>query len=108
MKNYTKHEVSKLQDNLLLIHKAGRWLAEESGEFIGVTKQTISNLENKKTALSKTQYIAIRGGLAALVGAAGTWLAAIIKRKNRKGKENEQFRVVSDNDNFIEKGWWAF
>lgn len=63
MKNYTEHEISKLQDNLLLIRKAGGWSAEEFGEFIGVTKQTISNLENKKTALSKTQYIAIRAVL---------------------------------------------
>lgn len=28
--------------------------------MIGVTKQTISNLENKKTEMIKTQYIAIR------------------------------------------------
>ena len=31
--------------------------------MIGVTKQTISNLENKKTVMSKTQYIAIRAVL---------------------------------------------
>ena len=29
-------------------------------DMIGVTKQTISNLENKKTEMIKTQYIAIR------------------------------------------------
>ena len=31
--------------------------------MIGVTKQTISNLENKKTEMTKTQYIAIRAVL---------------------------------------------
>lgn len=63
MKNYTEYEIKKLQDNLLLIRKAGGWSAEEFGEMIGVTKQTISNLENKKTVMSKTQYIAIRAVL---------------------------------------------
>ena len=32
-------------------------------DMIGVTKQTISNLENKKTEMTKTQYIAIRAVL---------------------------------------------
>ena len=63
MKNYTEGEIAKLQDNLLLIRKAGGWSAEEFGDMIGVTKQTISNLENKKTLMSKTQYIAIRAVL---------------------------------------------
>lgn len=63
MKNYTEKEIAKLQNNLLLIRKAGGWSAEEFGEMIGVTKQTISNLENKKTAMSKIQYIAIRAVL---------------------------------------------
>lgn len=63
MKNYTEGEIAKLQDNLLLIRKAGGWSAEEFGDMIGVTKQTISNLENKKTVMSKTQYIAIRAVL---------------------------------------------
>lgn len=53
----------KLQDNLQFIRKAGGWSAQEFGDMIGVTKQTISNLENKKTAMSKTQYIAIRAVL---------------------------------------------
>ena len=63
MKNYTEREIAKLQDNLLLIRKAGGWSAEEFGDMIGVTKQTISNLENKKTTMSKIQYIAIRAVL---------------------------------------------
>lgn len=63
MKTYTENEIARLQDNLLLIRQAGSWSAEEFGEMIGVTKQTISNLENKKTVMSKTQYIAIRAVL---------------------------------------------
>lgn len=63
MKEYTTSDIERLQDNLALIRKAGGWSAEEFGDMIGVTKQTISNLENKKTPLSKTQYIAIRAVL---------------------------------------------
>lgn len=63
MKNYTEKEITRLQNSLQLIRQAGGWSAEEFGEMIGVTKQTISNLENKKTIMSKTQYIAIRAVL---------------------------------------------
>lgn len=63
MRNYTEVEIKKLQDNLSTIRKAGGWSAEEFGDMIGVTKQTIRNLENGKTAMSKIQYIAIRAVL---------------------------------------------
>lgn len=63
VKSYTKEEIDRLQDSLLLIREAGGWSAEEFGDMIGVTKQTIRNIENKKTAMSKTQYIAIRSVL---------------------------------------------
>ena len=63
MNNCIDREIAKLQDNLLMIRKAGNWSAEEFGKMIGVTKQTISNLENKKTVMNKTQYIAIRAVL---------------------------------------------
>lgn len=53
-------EIKKLQDNLMLIRNSGGWSAEEFGNMIGVTKQTIRNLEIGKTDMSKTQYIAIR------------------------------------------------
>ena len=56
----TKSEIARLQDNLQTIRKVAGWTTEELGERIGVTKQTISNLENKKTEMTKTQYIALR------------------------------------------------
>lgn len=63
MKPVVEEEIAKLQDNLPLIRNAGGWSAEEFGNMIGVTKQTVRNLETKKTRLSKTQYIAIRAVL---------------------------------------------
>lgn len=46
--------------NLSAIRKIAGWTSEQLGERIGVTKQTISNLENAKTPMTLTQYIAIR------------------------------------------------
>ena len=57
------NEIERLQDNLLLIRRAAGWTAEEFGERIGVTRQTINNLEAKRNKLNKTQYIAMRAVL---------------------------------------------
>lgn len=50
----------KLQKGLPLIRSVTGWTAEELGNKIGVTKQTISNLENQKTKMTKTQYLALQ------------------------------------------------
>ena len=52
--------VQLLQENLSAIRKIAGWTAEQLAEKIGVTKQTISNLETGKSQMSLTQYIAIR------------------------------------------------
>ena len=49
-----------MQEHLSAIRKLFGWSATVFGNKIGVTKQTISNLENKKTKMTKTQYIAVR------------------------------------------------
>jgi hypothetical protein len=56
-------EIQRFQDSLLLIRRTVGWTAEEFGEKIGVTRQTINNLEGKKVPLSKTVYIAMRSVL---------------------------------------------
>ncbi len=48
-----------LADNLVYIRKIARWSAKDLGNLIGVTKATISYIENKKTKISKTQFIAL-------------------------------------------------
>lgn len=57
------NEIERLQENMLLLRRAVGWSAEEFGERIGVTRQTINNLEAKRNKLNKTQYIAIRAVL---------------------------------------------
>lgn len=53
-------DIKKLQHNLPSLRRIAGWTAEDLGRKIGVTKQTISNLETGRTSLSKTQYIALR------------------------------------------------
>jgi len=59
----TAKEIEKLQNTSSAIRQVAGWTTEELGERIGVTKQTISNLENNKTTMTLTQYIAIRAVL---------------------------------------------
>lgn len=56
-------EIRRMQENLLLIRRAVGWTAEEFGEQIGVTRQTINNIESGRNRLTKTQYIAMRSVL---------------------------------------------
>lgn len=55
-----QNDIKKLQVNLSSIRKIAGWTAQDLGKKIGVTKQTISNLENQKTEMTLTQYIALR------------------------------------------------
>lgn len=61
--NEKAHLVSLLQNNLQPLRKLAGWSIEDLAEKIGVSKQTISNLENANTKMSLTQYIAIRAAL---------------------------------------------
>ena len=48
-------EILRMQKNLLLIRRTVGWTAEAFGERIGVTRQTINNIEAGRNKLTKTQ-----------------------------------------------------
>ncbi len=56
-------EIKRMQKHLLLIRQTAGWTAEEFGDKIGVTRQTINNIERGRSSLTKTQYIAMRSVL---------------------------------------------
>ena len=56
-------EIARMQKHLLLIRRAVGWTAEEFGDRIGVTRQTINNIESSRSRLTKTQYLAMRSVL---------------------------------------------
>lgn len=53
----TQKEINRLQDNLQIIRLAVGWSLSEFGEILGVSKQTVSNLDNldrnKRTKMSE-------------------------------------------------------
>ena len=53
-------QIQIMQENLCDLRKIAGWTAETLAGKLGITKQTISNLENQKGKLSRIQYIAIR------------------------------------------------
>ena len=64
MNNISDEKIFKLQKSLPIIRNLAGWTAEELGTNIGVTRQTITNLEKSDTlSMTKTQYIAIRAVL---------------------------------------------
>lgn len=60
MTDKKQKQTQLLQQNLRSIRQIAGWTAEQLGERIGVTKQTIGDLENKKRPMNLTQYLAIR------------------------------------------------
>ena len=53
-------KIQRLQKNLYSIRKIAGWKAKDLANRLGVTKQTISNLETGKVKMTQVQYIAIR------------------------------------------------
>lgn len=54
------YDIGLMQKYMSEFRKIAGWTAEDFGERLGVTKQTISNFETEKVQLSRPQYIAIR------------------------------------------------
>ena len=53
-------EMQIMQENLCDLRKIAGWTAEALANKMGVTKQTVSNIETQKVKISRIQYIAIR------------------------------------------------
>ena len=75
-------EILRMQEHLLLIRRTVGWTAEAFGDRIGVTRQTINNIEAGRNKLTKTQYIAIRSVLDAEI--------------NQYPEETEMLRLLLD------------
>ena len=60
MKNEHDTRLERLQDNLPAIRKIAGWRAVDLGNLLGITKQSVSNLETHKSTITLVQYIAIR------------------------------------------------
>lgn len=80
MKEKEEAAIRRMQENLAVIRKVGGWTTAQFGEEIGVTRQTVSNLEKGRTPLTKTQYLAIRAVLIHEIGSKGNeGLAQVVR-----------------------------
>ncbi|ERL09711.1 helix-turn-helix transcriptional regulator [Olsenella profusa] len=94
METVDQKKIKQMQDNLGAIRRVAGWTAEQFGDSIGVTRQTISNLERGKTALSKTQYLAIRTVLnQEIIDSENLGLATVLKALVDEPIEEEQASV---------------
>ena len=60
MSAVTDEKIVRMQKSLSTLRKVAGWSAESLGERLGVTRQTIVNLETGQTKMTKVQYFAIR------------------------------------------------
>ena len=65
MANDVRLKIIRLQGSLSTLRKVAGWSAEDLGNLLGVTRQTIVNLESGQTTMTQIQYIAIRAILEA-------------------------------------------
>ena len=65
MENGVRLKIIRLQGSLSTLRKVAGWSAEDLGNLLGVTRQTIVNLESGQTTMTQIQYIAIRAILEA-------------------------------------------
>lgn len=66
MAKFDERKIDRLQENLTVLRKVAGWSAEDLANMIGVTRQTIINLEKGSNyRMTKIQYIAIRSVLEA-------------------------------------------
>ena len=64
MMEVSKKKIYRLQKHLPIIRNLAGWTAEDLGNQIGVSRQTITNIEKSDSlSMTKTQYIAIRAVL---------------------------------------------
>lgn len=96
MKPEQEIRIKRLKSNLLAIRKFAGWTTQELGDLIGVSKQTISNLERKEDyQMTLTQYLAIRAVLGAEIEAhpenelLKTAVAVLVDDENLSEEEQE-------------------
>ena len=100
--------IRSMQRSLKFIRQLMDVSMQEFSEFVGVTRQTINNLENNKSTLSATQYIAV----SALIDNAGRRNPDIVSAIDAVIKANARdvnVKPVSEfNNSFLERWFKSF
>lgn len=60
-KNAIDIYIGVLQENLRVLRQAADWDQETLGYLLGVSRQTVNNIENSRSPMTHTQFISISG-----------------------------------------------
>lgn len=114
-----ERRIKLLQENLEAIRKIAGWTGQRMAEEIGVTRQTIGNLEKGRQKMSKTQYLALRSVLNfEIVNSKNGELAKIIRvlvdepaeaaeHDCERGKSEQRFKQTAMSDLSSTTTAWA-
>lgn len=118
--------INSMQSSLKVVRQICGWSAQELGEYIGVTRQTINNIENQKTSMSATQYVALCAVLDKKVKEEPHIMQTVVavlsgNDRSNKQKENQFFNNddgviledgllgnIDNNTTFLEKWFLSF
>lgn len=106
LKEKRSQMIKGMQDSLRIVRQVIDLSAQELGEYIGVSRQTINNIETKKTPLNAAQYISIAALLDREVSKSNIELDTIkaVLKAHSEGSNDEVIQLK--NDSFTE-GWFG-
>ena len=100
--------IRNLQRNLKLVRSAAGWNQQELADLIGVSRQTINNIENQKSPMSPTQYVAIAAMLdlrqKEKPGLNNVIEAVLMMEDDDQPSEEPNFTIIDKNGNPSENG----
>lgn len=99
--------IENFQISLRAIRTLMGYSASELAEFVGVTRQTINNLETGKGKMSPTQYIAIAAVIDNYISSNGEMFTAIEKIIDSNGKKRTENYDSSFSNFSLLKRWFA-
>ena len=107
LENSRQQMIENLQISLRAIRNLMGFSAQELGDFIGVTRQTINNLETGKSKMIPIQYVSLSAVIDNYVAAHDEMLVAIETIIDGNGKKQNKDYVSSFHNSSLLKRWFA-
>lgn len=94
-------KITRFQSNLSTFRKVAGWTAEDLGNKLDLSRQTIMNLETKKIQMTKVQYIAFRSIFEAEAAARpnetlGQVISILVDHDDIPEKQKEELKETVD------------
>lgn len=105
--NFRESQILAMQKSLKIIRNELGYTSKEFSDFIGVSRQTINNLESLKTSMSANQYIAICALLDLKISEEPDLLVSIKRILIKNSSDSKLFTFIEDNS-FVKKWFFSF